>query len=454
MPALITHAVLDHQLPGLCSAPHWYVGFSGGLDSTALLKLLLQWRSENSIAIPITAIHVDHGLQADSPAWGKHCEQVCESLQVNFCRFAANVELAGKGLESAAREARYQIFKDQLSSGDVLFLAHHLDDQIETFFLRLMRGAGLQGLSGMPGQRQLGAGEIARPLLGVKRQELEAFAQHWQLTSIEDPSNSDTSLDRNFLRATVLPLLETRWPGYRGTVSRASGHLNDAAQRLHSESLTPQHVVGTLGDPGVQLAPLLSVTYEETASALRHWLQEQGQQPPSRAALMEFVRQLHVTQARSNSSPRLKCSAYVLERFRGVLYLLPVEMLTLPLADVWLAAGEHVHILGVGQLSLEPTTGLGVQLSPGERLRVAWRLGGERCQPVERNRSSSLKKLLQEYAVPPWWRDRVPLLYLDSELVAVGSLWHCKQTRSAGSLVPPKQLYKVCWQPSLDASLD
>jgi tRNA(Ile)-lysidine synthase len=448
----IDHRILDSQLAPLLDARHWYAGFSGGVDSTVLLHLLHQWRRHHPGAPPLSAIHVNHNLQAQAGEWQVHCEWVCRLLQIPIVCLAGEVRTGSRGLEAAARETRYSLFEAQLQAGDVLFLGHHADDQVETFFLRLLRGAGVQGLAAMPAGRPLGAGRLARPLLEQPRTALEAYASSWGLSCVEDPSNSDTALDRNFLRNEVLPLLAARWPGYRRTVARASEHIATAAGLLARAVPVPATVYSAMGDPGLRLADL-DAGSPEAALALRHWLQAAGLPAPDQAALAEFQRQLASLTERSR--PRLQCSAYTLQRYRDGIYLLPEAANGAGGGRLLLAPGEVVELPGAaGRLWLAPASGEGLRLAPGERLEVACRLGGERCRPKGRPGSGGLKKLLQERDIPPWWRDRVPLLYLKRELLAVGDLWLCDSSRWAGAPEPGESLWQPRWERNITTAFD
>ncbi len=435
-------ADLDGVLGPLLDAGHWYLGFSGGLDSSVLLDLLLRWRAARTTAPALTALHVNHGLHPRADRWQAHCEQLAAGLGVPFIALQAAVDAGPRGLEAAAREARYRLFEAQLEPGSVLLLAHHLDDQVETFFLRLLRGAGLAGLAAMPVERPLGDARLVRPLLQIPRARLEAYAGARGLAYVEDPSNRDAGLDRNFLRAAVLPLLAARWPGYRATVARAGEHLAGAAATLEQLLPAPETVFSRMGDPGVPLAALLAVDVEGAAIRLRHWLQLRGLPAPDRASLAEFLHQLRT--AREGAAPRLACRAFTLRRYRDAVYLLPAAQP--PAAPLVLAPGAALAIPGVGDVGLVPTAGEGLLLEPGERLELRWRHGGEQCRPASRAGGGSLKKLLQEAGVPPWWRDRVPLLFAGAELLAVGDLWTCDSTRWRARPGPGEQLYRMRWE--------
>jgi tRNA(Ile)-lysidine synthase len=440
---LLNHTYLDSQLNELLTAPGWYVGFSGGVDSTVLLHLLHCWCAANPGAPTLRALHINHGLQAAAGDWQRHCESVCRALQLQLDTSAVDVSADGSG-EAAARTARYRAFQEQLPTGAVLFLGHHLDDQVETFFLRLLRGAGVEGLAAMPHSRTLGAGILVRPLLDCGRGELERYAARHGLEYVEDPSNSSTLMDRNFLRAELLPLLATRWPGYRQTVARASAHMAAAAATLTRQLGVPETVHSVLGDPGLVLSRLDTESGEIVATRLRAWLRTRGCQAPDHAAMAEFVRQLRV--AAVDANPRLVCGGACLQRYRDAVYLLPNIITPPPAVPRDLAPGTSCAVPGVGTVSLQRTAGDGLRLVPGDRLTISWRQGGERCRLPGRRGSRSLKNLLQEWNVPPWWRDRVPLLYLEGELLAVGGLAQCVSSRWRAVAQEGEQLWNMNWE--------
>ncbi len=440
--SIIDYSTLDATLAGLRGAPRWYVAFSGGVDSTALLHLVQQWTLAHPGGPPVTALHVHHGLQAQADHWQRHCDQFCRALGLPLISRRANVQSTGRGTEAAARQVRYAVFEEILEADEVLFLGHHLDDQVETFFLRLMRGAGVHGLAAMPRRPPRGKGVLLRPLLALTREQLESYAINQGLQWVADPSNADTSLDRNFLRANVLPLMASRWPGYRQTVERASVNMAATVGALESALPKPATCHSVVGDPGVELALLLGATEEAAAIGLRRWLQQSHRLAPDQAPLAEFLRQLRDSARERN--PRLDCGKYVLQRYRDAAYLLPESPDPPALRPIMLLPGESRDVPGVGRVTLERTTGAGLLLAADEPVRLDWRRGGEHCRPQGRH-SGSLKKLLQEAAVPPWWRDRLPLLYLEDELLAVGGLWLCQSSRWRPSAAPGQMLWVLRW---------
>ena len=231
---LINFSVLEPALSAQRTANGWCVALSGGVDSCVLLRLLCDWREQDDSLPPLRAIHVNHNMQAAAAQFALACEALCAALAVPFDVVEVEVAAHRDGPEAAARAQRYAALAAQVRPGELLLTAHHLDDQVETVLLRLLRGAGARGLAGIPTQRTLPDSDVAvmRPLLDVTREQIRQYAQSRGLAYVEDPSNCDLTLDRNYLRLQVLPLLEARWPGYRGTISRAAQNLGPVLRLL------------------------------------------------------------------------------------------------------------------------------------------------------------------------------------------------------------------------------
>ncbi|EED36693.1 tRNA(Ile)-lysidine synthase [Luminiphilus syltensis NOR5-1B] len=310
-------------------------------------------------------------------------------------------------IEVRAREARYRAFDDAVGQGEALFQAHHLDDQVETVLYRLLRGSGPRGLRGIPAERSLTRGKVVRPLLDIGRLELLNFCRDARLSFVQDPSNDDFRFDRNYLRHAVLPVIEQRWPGYRATLSRAAATQNLMVTWLEEEGL---HIeVGLMGDPGISFDRTDSDP-QRLATRLHHWLATEGLSVPDQRRLVEFARQAMF--ARADRQPRLALGPTVLESWRGVIYWHASSVdIALPRQ---LVAGQIVKT-PVGRLEwrsdplgIPAGTRLSTRLpGPGERVRVP---GGRR---------RSIRKLLQERAVPPWWRDQLPLIEWEGNPVAL-----------------------------------
>lgn len=430
-------------------AARYRVALSGGLDSTVLLHALVALRAE--LPGPLTAVHVDHGLNPKAPEWQQHCERLCRALGVPLESRKVSVRpAAGESMEAVARERRYAVFTELMQAGDALLLAQHADDQLETFLLQALRGAGVRGLAAMPERADFAGGWLLRPLLGFRRAELEAWSRSQGLTWIEDPSNTDTDLDRNYLRHEVVPRLKARWPGAVETVSRAARHSAEADAVL--QTLAAEDWASYRAGDMLRLTALDELSPARMRLLLRHWLEQRGLPLPSVHKLAEILLQARAGQDRN---PCVDWAGAEVRRYGGLLYAqrplaaMPAEFRLRP--GMARELGE-----GLGSLSLVPATGEGIRASlcGPEGLRVAFRVGGESCRPAGRAHGRPLKKWLQEMEVLPWLRDRLPLIYSDEgggegdQLLAVAGLFACEPHAAR----PGEAGLRIEWQdhPSLN----
>ena len=400
---------LAGQPPGaLC------VAFSGGPDSTALLYALAALPEAR--ARGLRALHVDHGLHADSTRWAEHCARVCATLDLPCAVVRVQVETRrGEGLEAAARHARYAAFAAHLQAGETLLLAHHRDDQAETVLLKLLRGAGPEGLGGMRERRALGRGTLWRPLLhAISRAQLHDYVAAHALPCIDDPSNADTRLARNHLRHAVLPRLAVHWPQATDSILHSAMLSRAAADVLRTHWLAAFDALhdaasGSLDSTGwLALAPALR------EPLLDHWLHTRGLNAPTTAQRAQIERQCA---ARPGQSPCIRWRGTELHVWKGRLWARAVPP---PLDPSWLAPwqGEPLTLPDGGRLALrDPHARLAAPLT------VRLRRGGERIKPDGDAHTRELRDLFQQAALPPWQRHACPLLYEGATLVAMADRW-------------------------------
>jgi tRNA(Ile)-lysidine synthase len=403
------------------------VALSGGRDSVVLLDSLhrlAQCRGEDvGAAAPgfsLSALHINHGLSANAAEWARFCADFCarRAIPLQVVELAPIV-VAGEGLEAAARARRYAAFADV--AADWLALAHHRDDQAETVLLRLLRGAGAVGAAGMPAARTLAGGvRLVRPLLGVPRAALAAYAARHSLVWVDDESNADCRQRRNFLRHQTLPPLATVFPGAGAALARAAGHfaeaatLNDELAMLDRERLAP-------AGGALPLAGFNELSPARARNLLRHEMKRAGLRAADSRWLDEALRQL----AAVTPEIRVSMADGELRAFRGALHVLPSLLpvpgrLSVPLPD----SGECSFDWGGARLRLHIGEGVGIsrrQLALADAY-LAPRAGGERLQPDPRRPRRSLKKLLHEHGMPPWQRERLPLLWCGEHLVWVAGI--------------------------------
>ncbi|WP_420232048.1 tRNA lysidine(34) synthetase TilS [Pseudomonas sp. ABY48] len=397
------------------NAAAWRIAFSGGLDSTVLLHLLVSLSKTQTLP-PLSAIHVHHGLQAVADAWPEHCRSVCEALGVPLQVIEVQVQ-PGASVERAAREARYGAFVAQLHSNEVLLTGQHRDDQAETLLFRLLRGAGVRGLSAMPGQRPLGRGQLVRPLLDVSRAELQAYATQQGLSWIDDPSNDDHRYARNYLRQRVFPVLAEQWPQASATLARSAAHMDEAQALLDdlaridlAQAATPGSF-DWLGLRSLALAPLRALSPARQRNALSHWLASMTLLPDSD----HWSGWDSLRDAADDAQPIWRLAGGELHRAGGRVWWLSDHWLCSLSGTVdWADPAVALCLPDNGRVVLSGTP-------PAGPLSVRYRQGGEVMALAERGHRD-LKRLLNEKAVPAFVRGRLPLLYQGEQLLAVANL--------------------------------
>jgi tRNA(Ile)-lysidine synthase len=383
----------------------YWVGFSGGLDSTVLLHAMQRLHLPQALV----AVHVNHGLHPDAARWVAHCRRVCHDWNIRLEVVEVDARAApGESPEAAARQARYGVFQKLLSPGDCLLTAQHEDDQAETLLLQLLRGGGPAGLAAMPPVAGLAAGRLGRPLLAFGREDLHAYAEAESLRWIEDGSNADPGFDRNYLRHRVLPLLKARWPGYAKTLARAARHQAEAAALL-AQTAEADLAAARGDDPGaLSVARLRAFSGVRRRNIIRHWLKRQAGILPTEAVLDQIGM---ILTAAPDRRPEVRWANTEVRRYRDGLFVMPSVAVSDPGREYHWPPGVALPLPELGitldRLELESR---GIVL-PAAALRVRFRRGGERIRLPGRGHSHSLKKLLQERGVPPWLRERLPLVY-------------------------------------------
>lgn len=413
---------LDTELRALPPGP-LCVGYSGGLDSVTLLHALATLPAARSRGL--SAIHIDHGLHADSADWALHCQATAAGLQLPLRIIRVAVpRVRGEGLEAAARAARLDAFRRHLPAGATLVLAHHADDQTETVLLKLLRGGGPEGLRGMRALRMLGAHRLWRPLLALPRAALHAYAQAHALQWIEDPSNADLRHARNFLRHSVLPVLRARWPRLDAAIGHSARWQAAAAEQLDADAAVALAQLQGLDPTTLNWSAWLTLGDALRPLTLRAWLRGLGLPPPEHVHIDQLQRQLR--ESGDDRNPCVSWAGAELRRYRDLLYALsPQTPVPADWERAWDASAPLEMPDGCGRLSLP--AGPVRPLS----LTVRLRRGGERLRPASQAHTRDVRDLLQQAGVPPWLRGRLPLVYAGSELLAVADLW---QSESAERL--------------------
>ncbi|MDR3300423.1 MAG: tRNA lysidine(34) synthetase TilS [Candidatus Accumulibacter sp.] len=417
--ALIDAALGGFFRPRLKHGDRVCVGLSGGMDSMTLLHALWRLSRAGELLADVSAVHVHHGISPRANEWADFCRDCCQRLDVPLRITRVDVPRdSGEGLEGAARRLRYDVFAG--IDADWLALAHHRDDQAETALLNLLRGAGVSGVAGMPATRAQADGPVlARPLIGIGRDTLQGYARANGLLWIEDESNGDTRFRRNFLRHDILPRLEREFPGAAVSLARAAGHFAEAAALLDDLAALDRETVSAASGR-IVAAAFNRLAPARARNLLRYVWRHAGFRAPDAGWIGEALKQLATVDALSET--RLATADGELRVYRGELYIVPPRQ-TPPTAPVpW--TGQDVVSWAGGRVRFAESAEQGIRRGAlaGKQALLKARHGSERLQPDIRRPRRGLRNLLQENGVPPWERERLPLLWIDGRLAWVGHL--------------------------------
>ncbi|PWI34457.1 tRNA lysidine(34) synthetase TilS [Vibrio albus] len=400
------------------------LALSGGVDSRVLLHLLSLFKQDNP-QTECLAVHVHHGLSSNADFWAEQCHQWCSDSGLSSVVERVCLNLGSRiSIEQEARQQRYLALKKHIQEGDLLLTGQHLSDQTETFLLALKRGSGPKGLSSMPEAASFGKGMLLRPLLSVSREKVVDYAEQHSLSWVEDESNTDTRYDRNFLRQYIVPQLTERWPDIERSVSRSAQLCADQEALLNE--LLAERLAKMIGaDGGISVVSLHSESALARNQLIRMWLDTYSVLMPGRKQLSLIWNE--VVCAQPDANPRLTLSQGEIRRYQNRLYWVDKQQ---DITD-WrteFTLNTPVDLPDrLGSIMLtDRVSENGFKLRaarPEERVWVSFNPEGIVAHPEERAHSRKLKKLFQEYGVPPWLRRRLPLIMYNDCLAGVAGLF-------------------------------
>jgi len=434
-------AILD-ALRKMPETRRYWVAYSGGADSHALLHAVVALRAALG-DVAVSAVHVNHGLQADAGQWADHTARVCRALGVACRILVVDAHPApGESPEAVARRVRYGAIQEIMGPDEILLTAHHQDDQAETLLLQMIRGAGSHGLAAMPGLTRFGVGWLGRPLLGISGDVLRAYARSQGLCWVEDGSNKDIRFDRNYVRHEILARLRARWPGVASTLGRVAAHQAQTAEQL--DRLAEVDLAALYGTGEEDLAALYGADYGVLSceglrrlpscrqrNALYLWFRRLGFPMPNAIHIERILSD--VINAAPDRAPLVSWKGVEVRRYRDNIYAEPPLPLHDPARVMHWPLREGL-LLSHGRLEACRVRGSGLRAAscPDDAVTVRFRQGGELCQIAAHGYTRHLKKLFQENGIPPWERDRVPLIFIGGELAAVVGLWVCHLFQAGG----------------------
>ena len=406
-----------------CNEYPLWVALSGGVDSVCLLHLAHQLQQHTEFKFK--AIHVNHGLSKNADTWQQQVSSLCQSLQIELVVKQVHIETKSRtSLEQQARDARYQAIAEVLPENSVLFTGHHQADQFETFMLRLMRSSGVIGLTSMKAlaslpnvlakSKQL---VIARPLLNTTKAEISEYASQYQLEWVEDESNQDQKFDRNFVRASLLPLFQKRWPNATAAVETSAALLQQDSELLNEylqQDLKPMLVSTFADQTALDLSLLLQHSSNKQLALVRMFVNQQSDLYPSRNTLTELFNQL--ASCREDSQPEFRLTKSVsLNVYDQKLFVVSKIQQEPEATEVSLNKSHRIH-------GSRLYNSIQINGQVDGCLSVKFGVLSDKLQPNQNSGSKKIKELLKMHKCPPWNRAEVPLIYLNDKLIAVANV--------------------------------
>ncbi len=376
---------IENAYVNLLKLPYqnWVVGYSGGLDSTVLVDLVrrvLAIRKD----LKVVFVHVNHSVNARADAWAEFCKEQLKEMGLE-CVVERIPTYQGPNLENYWREKRYGCLRRYLVDQGCLLTAHHAVDQAETFFLRLFRSSGLRGLSSMKFHAvPYSQGFLFRPLLKVDKKDILSYARFKHLKWIEDDSNQNLYYERNFLRF-FLPFLAIKWPKWVDAINQVTENLQKNLQLLEeylADDLKLRLANHRLNFQGLSLLKLETL--------FSYWLLRDFNlvlNRKQRLAILAIIK--------ANKGTTVKIKNFYLFRYQNYLY---IDRLTFGGGKIFILKNECYDL---------------------QNFNVRYYQGGEKIKLVRRGQTHRLKKLFQEWQVPPFYRQKIPLLFYRDQLVAI-----------------------------------
>lgn len=417
-PTKIPHK--DNFLSNLNQFPtsgKFWIAYSGGMDSSVLLHLF--YSNKCKINQDIEVLYVNHGLQEEANDWGEFCKNQCQQYDLPFIQIEVDKDCPkGMSVEEWAREERYSLIENVMSENDVLFTAHHQDDQVETFFLQALRGSGPRGLASMPLIKKWANAFHARPLLNYSRDKLKCYAEENELSWCVDKSNSDCRYDRNYFRHEVIPVIEARWPAYRETISRLIKHQREYKTLLDDIACSDIKLAKHKDTASLDLDVIKELSSERQKNLIFLWLKELNLDSPGSRNIEQIISDIIYSTV--EKAPCVNWTNVEVRRYKNLLYASkiiarhdinveyrwkPEDVLNI-FDETLVAKSEHGK--GISKLKTKNADFV-----------IRYRQGGEKIHPANLTHSKTVKQLFQERSVLPWLRDRVPLIYINGNLAVI-----------------------------------
>lgn len=401
------------------------IALSGGLDSSVLLNIMA---NEPMLKDRITALHVNHNINTDADRWEEFCSEQSRKLGIPFQSLKLNK--TDNPSEDYLRSKRQEFFRQWGGDQDLIVTAHHLDDQVETILFRIFRGTGIKGIKGINQFSTIDGVNFFRPFLDIKKHDLKEYALKNNIPWVEDDSNEESNFSRNKIRNLILPSIRETWSSIDKAMIKLSKDADKSKQIL--DEIAQDDYSSTFSTHGlIKLARINALSKPRKENLIYYWLVNINGLKANFAQIDQIYtyldRELVGPASFHFKTIEGESDVQIIINSKEIRIMKDDHKTKLP-KDLNLEWNLKDNIkISSGELSVVESLGKGLStryLKEGAIIRA--RVGGERCKPYGRKKSQKIKNLFQEYDIPDWKREQIPLIYINDKIAAVGDLWVCE----------------------------
>lgn len=398
------------------------IAYSGGIDSTVLLYKMLKIKEKNP-QIKIRAIHINHNLHPSSKKWEEHCIKICHKYKIPIITKEINIFLK-KNIEEKLRIKRYNTIYNYLLNDEILLTGHHLNDQCETLFLSLKRGSGPNGLSGMSTENFLGKKRIVRPFLTKTKKELQKWACENNLESIEDFSNFNIDYDRNFIRHKLIPILEQRWPFFLKNCFRTTVICREET-KLKNIFLKEKIQNFINFDESLNIQNFKKINKEVCKALIRYWISLKNIKMPSYKTIECIYNEIICS--KKDSNPKIIIKKNEIRRYKTSLYFIKIQKDVSNIFLFWHNTDKKLLLPdNLGYLIKNDKGFILPSPKKNELINIRFQVEGK-ILILGREKRRKIKKIWQEHNIPPWLRNKIPLLFYNNRFISAIGLFVIKE---------------------------
>ncbi|QCI26647.1 tRNA lysidine(34) synthetase TilS [Buchnera aphidicola (Thelaxes californica)] len=406
--------------------------YSGGIDSSVLLHLIIKLKKIYTLKKnKFRVLHINHKIQSKSYSWYQHCKKECQKYNINLIYKEINQKIQEKSnTEEKARKARLKIIQKILQPKEIIITGHHLNDQCETLLLALTRGSGIDGLSGMKECSYMFHNILLRPLLNVPKKKIYQYAIENNIKWIEDSSNFDIHYNRNFLRKKIIPLIENKWPNFIYSCYKTS-------QLFHQNKFLIEYFIKNIykkylnSDLSLNIKFINKYNIEIHNIILRKWFFLHIKKMPTTHQLNKLY--FEVIKNKKKNNPIMLIKNYEIQKYKQNIYFFinnynikntsmiwnkPYNILKLPL-QIGYISKKNVK----NKTNIFPPAPLNNQI-----VKINFFLK-KKMLFIYQKKHTTIKKMWQKFNIPPWQRNKIPLLFYDDEFIGAIGLFYTKQNQ-------------------------